>query len=179
MLRETFSVLWLFPQEKVRPCQQMSSFPSCVGCCQRGPFLFCPIRKLSGKLDDWGGMRLKLREQQVRLSEGFCFQKDTDSINHITDSIKKPDHEGLWKSGLLISLSLAYRHPQHSTCLTYTIPHPVARYKCAILKVTRVSFSRWLVSTHRKMAQMCGPERDHKLQLQHSPLESKGRMLAP
>lgn len=39
--------------------------------------------------------------------------------------------------------------------------------------VVRVSFGRCLLSTSRKLAHICGPERDHKLELYLHPWESK------
>lgn len=74
-------------------------------------------------------------------------------------------------------LQLFHRHPQHSTCLTYTHTHPVARSLCMLpMAAVKGSFDRQLVSMHRKPHQIYGLGRDHKLALLG---KQKGRLSAP
>lgn len=77
------------------------------------------------------------REVVARILGGY--ENDTDSTNHIVDSIKKPTMNH-WEHFIHRS-PVEYRHPKHSLCLNPTYPQPVAGFLCVFLTAAlRASF---------------------------------------
>ena len=120
-------------------------------CCQRGPFLSCPIESTES-WTEWVGGRKRLGEQQIGLRGHY---RDTDPTNHITDSIKKPTNKLLEIFSLWIPPSWPTGTPG-APCASAT--------HCSWISV-HAPEGRWLVSMCRKPAKISGPGRDHKLEL--------------
>lgn len=124
--------------------------------------------------------RKKLAEQQIELSENI--KREQILLTTLKTPLRNLTMKH-WRNLTCWSPLMKYRHFEHSTSHVYTIPHPVATSFCGQFPVCMPECGkwkpiRWLVSTCRKMAQMCELWRDHKLQNYHHPWESKGEMSA-
>ena len=109
------------------------------------------------------GGKERLGEWQIGLSEGI---KGMWIQLTVSQTLSRSPSMCHWEYLACRSPQPAHGHPQCSLHLTHTNPNPVASSLCTLPTVVeRVSFGRWLVSTHKKPAQICEPEREHKLEL--------------
>ena len=124
--------------------------------------------------------RKKLAEQQIELSENI--KREQILLTTLKTPLRSLTMKH-WRNLNCWSPLKKYSHFEHSTSHVYTIPQPVATSFCGQFPVCMCECGKWklirrLVSTYRKMAQMCELQRDHKLQNYHHPWESKGEMSA-
>ena len=64
--------------------------------------------------------------------------------------------------------------PQLLECHTHIPHHHVTGSLCVLPPAVQAGFGRQIVSTHRKLAQICQPERNHKTELPCHLWEDKG-----
>lgn len=105
----------------------------------------------------------KLGEEQIGLSEGF---KRTQMLLTALLPLSRSPPTSRWEHFTHRSPQLAHGHPHCSTCLMHTPPCgqlPVA-YSLP-MAASRGSLDQRLVGMHRKLTEIWGPERDHKLEL--------------
>lgn len=81
-------------------------------------------------------------------------------------------HEPLGMPGSCTSLQMAHG-TLHAPCTLPTKTPILSSSLSTLPTVVRVSFGRCLLSTCRMLAHVCRPGRDHKLELQLHPWESK------
>lgn len=132
-------------------------FPSCMEHSQKVRFSLALSRVLGHELYDWmWEMAGRAAGRTQRVIKGYR--------SHIIDFIKKLEGElqgkcclqyvwtGLWAT------SVPYKP-------YLQMFNPVACSLCMLLIVTRVNFSRWLMSTCKKIAQIFRTRQDHKFEL--------------
>lgn len=102
----------------------------------------------------------------VEQKPGFwTYQRDADPTNHLVDSMSRPDHESLSYLSHGSSPTVPWATPVLSTPHSYIpLPHLMASSLCTLPTAERVHSGRQLVSRHRKLAQICRPGKDHKLE---------------
>ena len=148
---------------KVRAWEWMPRFPSCMGCCQKGSFVPCPVQST----ESWTAW-LEGNEQLGELQPGL--KTDGDPTSHITDSIGRPAYKPLGKLHLWISLTVPLAPP------VLHMPHPHTHTPPTTWPAPCVSSRDWreicrrLVGTYNKLAQTCRPWRDHTLEHLALPL---------
>ena len=127
----------------------MPTFPSCAGHCQRGPLLSHPFQNTEVGYTAENGERLGAQQA------GFgMHQRDTNPTNCFADSIRGTTHK------LLVGPCQQIPPAGPQAFPTLPTPHPHNLLPCNQLpvcapQVASTSIGRELVSTRRKLAQLC------------------------
>ena len=171
---KTFSTFNFSNGRKLRTCEWVPSFPSCVGCCQRCThFFLTPFRIL--RYTAW----LKRREGQDIRSQGsqkrskrngsywMLCRLHQEACPWASEDASPADPPiGLWA----IPVHHVPHMCMHACTHTHTHIHTVACSQCKFPRVASMKLRRWLVSTCRNPAQLCGIGRKHtNLRTQHHP----------
>ena len=136
--------------------------PGCVRCCHRD-VLYSPLiqdTEVCCATGEQGGA-------------GATSARALGGCGRDVDPTRSPPM-GLWGSLTYGSPQLVHRHTHSTLHLTHTTPHPLARSLYVSSRMASANLCRLLVSTHRKLAGLCGIGRKcTSLSIWYHPRESK------
>lgn len=161
--RDLLGLRFLLPG-KVRERSESPASPAVWDVVKEAHFFLMASRIHLDMLHAWGWGSAKGRPDRTL----EWHQRDVDPTNWAKDSIKKlpTSHQ----APVTHRSQLAYRHPQHTVCLTHAPCHPVASSLCALPMTVNTSLYRWPVSTqHRKLACLCGVRETTQVSMSTTP----------